>query len=194
MKINSVDMDVMAVRRSQYPSDSLPEFLLIGKSNVGKSSFINTLVNRKNIARTSSVPGKTQTLNFYLVNNEFYLVDAPGYGYAAVNKAQQKKFGLMIEEYLEKRSELKRVFLLIDFKLKPGENDLMMYNFLKYYNIPVTVVATKTDKVGTSKKDRNLKIIKDTLDLVVGDNIVLFSSVSKMGKEEISNLIEDLIS
>ena len=194
MKINSVDMDVMAVRRSQYPSDSLPEFLLIGKSNVGKSSFINTLVNRKNIARTSSVPGKTQTLNFYLVNNEFYLVDAPGYGYAAVNKAQQKKFGLMIEEYLEKRSELKRVFLLIDFRLKPGENDLMMYNFLKYYNIPVTVVATKTDKVGTSKKDRNLKIIKDTIDLVVGDNIVLFSSVSKMGKEEISNLIEDLIS
>ena len=194
MKINSVDMDVMAVRRSQYPSDSLPEFLLIGKSNVGKSSFINTLVNRKNIARTSSVPGKTQTLNFYLVNNEFYLVDAPGYGYAAVNKAQQKKFGLMIEEYLEKRSELKRVFLLIDFRLKPSENDLMMYNFLKYYNIPVTVVATKTDKAGTSKKDRNLKIIKDTLDLVVGDNIVLFSSVSKMGKEEISNLIEDLIS
>ena len=194
MKINSVDMDVMAVRRSQYPSDSLPEFLLVGKSNVGKSSFINTLVNRKNIARTSSVPGKTQTLNFYLVNNEFYLVDAPGYGYAAVNKAQQKKFGLMIEEYLEKRSELKRVFLLIDFRLKPSENDLMMYNFLKYYNIPVTVVATKTDKVGTSKKDRNLKIIKDTLDLVVGDNIVLFSSVSKMGKEEISNLIEDLIS
>lgn len=194
MKINSVDMDVMAVRRSQYPSDGLPEFLLIGKSNVGKSSFINTLVNRKNIARTSSVPGKTQTLNFYLVNNEFYLVDAPGYGYAAVNKAQQKKFGLMIEEYLEKRSELKRVFLLIDFRLKPSENDLMMYNFLKYYNIPVTVVATKTDKVGTSKKDRNFKIIKDTLDLVVGDNIVLFSSVSKMGKEEISNLIEDLIS
>jgi len=194
MKINSVDMDVMAVRRSQYPSDSLPEFLLIGKSNVGKSSFINTLVNRKNIARTSSVPGKTQTLNFYLVNNEFYLVDAPGYGYASVNKAQQKKFGLMIEEYLEKRSELKRVFLLIDFRLKPSENDLMMYNFLKYYNIPVTVVATKTDKVGTSKKDRNLKIIKDTFDLVVGDNIVLFSSVSKMGKEEISNLIEDLIS
>ena len=194
MKINSVDMDVMAVRRSQYPSDGLSEFLVIGKSNVGKSSFINTLVNRKNIARTSSVPGKTQTLNFYLVNNEFYLVDAPGYGYAAVNKAQQKKFGLMIEEYLEKRSELKRVFLLIDFRLKPSENDLMMYNFLKYYNIPVTVVATKTDKVGTSKKDKNLKIIKDTLDLVVGDNIVLFSSVSKMGKEEISNLIEDLIS
>lgn len=192
MKINSVDMDVMAVRRSQYPMEGLPEFLLIGKSNVGKSSFINTLVNRKNLARISSVPGKTQTLNFYLVNEKFYLVDAPGYGYASVNKQQQKKFGLMIEEYLQKREELKRVFLLVDFRHKPSENDLLMYNFLKYYNIPVTVVATKVDKVGASKKDKNYKIIKDTLDIVVGDNIILFSSVSKMGKDEILNMIEDL--
>lgn len=192
MKINSVDMDVMAVRRSQYPAEGLPEFLLIGKSNVGKSSFINTLVNRKNLARISSVPGKTQTLNFYLVNEKFYLVDAPGYGYASVNKQQQKKFGLMIEEYLQKREELKRVFLLVDFRHKPSENDLLMYNFLKYYNIPVTVVATKVDKVGASKKDKNYKIIKDTLDIVVGDNIILFSSVSKMGKDEILNMIEDL--
>ena len=191
MKINSVDMDVMAVRRSQYPAEGLPEFLLIGKSNVGKSSFINTLVNRKNLARISSVPGKTQTLNFYLVNEKFYLVDAPGYGYASVNKQQQKKFGLMIEEYLQKREELKRVFLLVDFRHKPSENDLLMYNFLKYYNIPVTVVATKVDKVGASKKDKNYKIIKDTLDIVVGDNIILFSSVSKMGKDEILNMIED---
>ena len=105
MKVNNVDLDVVAVRRSQYPEAGLPEFMLLGRSNVGKSSFINTLVNRKNIARTSSVPGKTQTLNFYLVNNEFYLVDAPGYGYAAVNKQQQKKFGLMIEEYLQKRDQ-----------------------------------------------------------------------------------------
>ena len=186
MKINSVEMDVMAVRRSQYPVEGLPEFLLIGKSNVGKSSFINTLVNRKNLARISSVPGKTQTLNFYLVNEKFYLVDAPGYGYASVNKQQQKKFGLMIEEYLQKREELKRVFLLVDFRHKPSENDLLMYNFLK------TVVATKVDKVGASKKDKNYKIIKDTLDIVVGDNIILFSSVSKMGKDEILNMIEDL--
>lgn len=193
MKINSVDLDVVAVRRSQYPEAGLPEFLLIGRSNVGKSSFINTLINRKNLARTSSVPGKTQTLNFYIVNNEFYLVDAPGYGYASVNKQQQKKFGLMIEEYLQKREELKRVFLLIDFRHKPSEDDLLMYNFLKYYNIPTTIVVTKTDKVGSSKKDKNLKLIKDALDVVVGDNIVLFSSVSKMGKDTILNLIEDLI-
>ena len=192
MKINSVDLDVVAIRRSQYPEVGLPEFLLIGRSNVGKSSFINTIVNRKNLARTSSVPGKTQTLNFYLVNNEFYLVDAPGYGYAAVNKQQQKKFGLMIEEYLQKRKELKRVFLLIDFRHKPSEDDLLMYNFLKYYHIPVTIVATKVDKVKSSLKDANYKAITDTLDLVVGDDIVLFSSVTKLGREEILSRIENL--
>ncbi len=193
MKINSSELDIVAVRRSQYPENNLPEFLMIGRSNVGKSSFINTIINRKNLARTSAVPGKTQTLNFYLVNDSFYLVDAPGYGYAAVNKAQQKKFGLMIEEYIEKRHQLKRVFLLVDFRHKPSEDDLLMYNFLKYYNIPVTIIATKVDKVGSSKKDKNYKVLKDTLDVVVGDNIVLFSSVSKMGKEQITNLIEDLI-
>ena len=193
MKINSSELDIVAVRRIQYPENNLPEFLMIGRSNVGKSSFINTIINRKNLARTSAVPGKTQTLNFYLVNDSFYLVDAPGYGYAAVNKAQQKKFGLMIEEYIEKRHQLKRVFLLVDFRHKPSEDDLLMYNFLKYYNIPVTIIATKVDKVGSSKKDKNYKVLKDTLDVVVGDNIVLFSSVSKMGKEQITNLIEDLI-
>lgn len=193
MKVNNVDLDVVAVRRSQYPEAGLPEFMLLGRSNVGKSSFINTLVNRKNIARTSSVPGKTQTLNFYIVNNEFYLVDAPGYGYAAVNKQQQKKFGLMIEEYLQKRDQLKRAFLLVDFRHKPTEDDLLMYNFLKYYNVPVTIVATKVDKVSSSKKDKNFQVLKNTLDVVVGDNIVLFSSVSKMGKEDILKLIEDLI-
>lgn len=193
MKINSVDLDVVAVRRSQYPEANLPEFLLIGRSNVGKSSFINTLINRKNLARTSSVPGKTQTLNFYLVNNEFYLVDAPGYGYASVNKEQQKKFGLMIEEYLQKRKQLRRVFLLIDFRHKPSEDDLLMYNFLKYYNIPTTIVVTKTDKVGSSKSSKNLEIIKEALDVVVGDNLVLFSSISKLGKDTVLKLIEDLI-
>lgn len=193
MKINSVDLDVVAVRRSQYPETELPEFLLIGRSNVGKSSFINTIINRKNLARISSVPGKTQTLNFFLVNESFYLVDAPGYGYAAVNKQQQKKFGMMIEEYLQKREQLKRVFLLIDFRHKPTEDDLLMYNFLKYYNVPTTVIATKVDKVSSSKKDKNLKILKETLDIVIGDNIILFSSVSKMGREDVLKLMEDLI-
>ncbi len=192
MKIVDVELFVSAVRRSQYPTDDLPEFLLVGRSNVGKSSFINTLVGRKNLARISSRPGKTQTLNFYFVNKSFYLVDVPGYGYAAVDKKTQHKFGMMIEEYLEKRQQLKRVFMLIDFRHKPTEDDLLMYNFLKYYNVPVTIVATKVDKVGASKKDKNLKLIKDTIDLVVGDDLVLFSSMTKLGREELLQKIEDL--
>ena len=192
MKINSVELEISAVRRSQYPDDDMPEFLMIGRSNVGKSSFVNTLVNRKNIARTSARPGKTQTLNFYNVNDTFYLVDVPGYGYAAVNKEQQKKFGMMIEEYIKSRHELKRVFLLVDFRHKPTEDDLLMYNYLKYYNVPVTIVATKVDKVGASKKDKNYKILVDTMNLVVGDDIVLFSSVSKLGREEILTMINNL--
>jgi len=193
MKITDVSLTVQAVRRSQYPEVDLPEFMLVGRSNVGKSSFINTLVNRKNIAYTSGKPGKTQTLNFYLVNESFYLVDVPGYGYAAVNKKVQEKFGKMIEEYLEKRDELIRVFMLIDFRHKPTEDDKLMYDFLKYYNIPVTIVATKVDKVGTSKLEKNKKIILDTLDLVVGDDLVLFSSVTKLGKEEVLKKIEQLV-
>lgn len=193
MKITNVDLDVIAIRRSQYPEGEKPEFMLLGRSNVGKSSFINTLINRKNLARTSSVPGKTQTLNFYIVNDKFYLVDAPGYGYAAVNKQQQKKFGLMIEEYLQTRHQLKRAFLLVDFRHKPTEDDLLMYNFLKYYNVPVTIIATKVDKVPSSKKDKNYQVLKNTLDVVVGDNIILFSSAAKTGKEDVLNMIEDLI-
>ncbi|NLA33267.1 MAG: YihA family ribosome biogenesis GTP-binding protein [Tenericutes bacterium] len=192
MRINEVDMTISAVRRSQYPTDDKPEFLLVGRSNVGKSSFINTIVNRKSIARTSSRPGKTQTLNFYFVNKDFYLVDAPGYGYASVNKEQQKKFGLMIEEYLEKREVLKRVFMLIDFRHKPSEDDVLMYNFLKYYNVPVTLVATKVDKISKNKQEKYLKIILATIDLVMGDDLVLFSSVTKLGKNLIINKIEDL--
>ena len=192
MVIKESKLDIMASRRSQYPVKELPEFLLVGRSNVGKSSFINALLSRKSLAHTSSRPGKTQTINFYLVNNNFYLVDVPGYGYAATDKKTQAKFGMMIEEYLEKREELKRVFLLIDFRHKPTEDDLLMYNFLKYYNLPVTVIATKADKVGNSKKNKSLKTIMDTLDLVVGDDLLVFSSLTKLGKAEVLKKIEDL--
>ncbi len=189
MKINSVDLVVSAVRRSQYPTDDKPEFLLVGRSNVGKSSFINTMIHRKNYARTSATPGKTQTINFYLVNDAFYLVDAPGYGYAALNKTKQKKFGLMMEDYLKHRPNLKQVFMLVDFRHKPTSDDLMMYNFLKYYKLPVTIVATKIDKVGVTLHQRQRNVILDELELVVGDDFVLFSSVTKEGKEEISEKI-----
>ena len=143
MKIDSVELKTIAVRQSQYPEEILPEFLLVGRSNVGKSSFINALICRKNFARTSSKPGKTQTLNFYLVNNAFFLVDVPGYGYSKLSKDSDKKIGLMIEEYLKKRETLSHVFMLIDYRHKPTEDDIMMYNFLKYYKINITIGATK---------------------------------------------------
>ena len=193
MKVDNVNLYVSAVRRSQYPDDGLPEFIMLGRSNVGKSSFMNTLVNRKNLARISSKPGKTSTINFFNVEDNFYLVDVPGYGYADTSKEEIKKFGMMVEEYLQKRQELKRVFLLVDFRHKPTNDDKLMYDFLKYYQIPVTVVATKADKVSSREKDRNLKELKDTLDIIVGDNVVLFSSVSKVGREEILSIIEEIV-
>ena len=164
MIIKDANLDIIATRRSQYPDDNRPEFLLVGRSNVGKSSFINSILSRKNLAHTSATPKKTQA-----------------------------KFGMMIEEYLEKRTQLKRVFMLIDFRHKPTEDDLLMYNFLKYYNLPVTVVATKADKIGGSKKQKNLKLMLDTLDLVVGDDLVVFSSVTKLGVKDVLNKIESLI-
>ena len=193
MKINSVDLSVCAVRRSQYPTDQKPEFLLVGRSNVGKSSFINTLIHRKNYARTSATPGKTQTINFYLVNEQFYLVDAPGYGYAKINKQKQKKFGLMMEDYLTNRNNLKQVFMLVDFRHKLSNDDIMMYNFLKYYKLPVTIVATKVDKIPITKQQQQRNIILEDLDLVVGDEFVMFSNVTKLGKDEIHNKIERTI-
>ena len=193
MIIKDANLDIMATRRSQYPDDGKPEFLLVGRSNVGKSSFINTIFGRKNLAYTSSKPGKTQTLNFYGINNEFYIIDAPGYGYASVDKKTQSKFGMMIEEYLEKRMELKRVFLIIDFRMKPTEDDLLMYNFLKYYNLPVTIIATKADKVSGSKKQKNLNNILESLELVLGDDLIVFSSVSKLGVNDVLNKLESLV-
>jgi GTP-binding protein len=193
MIIKDVELDVIATRRSQYPEDGKAEFLLVGRSNVGKSSFINSVLGRKNLAHTSATPGKTQTLNFYKVNNQFYLIDVPGYGYASVDKKTQAKFGMMIEEYLEKRSQLKRVFMLIDFRHKPSEDDLLMYNFLKYYNLPVTVIATKSDKISGGAKNRHLKQILETLDLVVGDDLIVFSSFTKLGVQEVLNKIESLL-
>jgi len=193
MKIETADLKVLAARTSQYPEDDIPEFLLVGRSNVGKSSFINSIVARKNLAHTSATPGKTQTLNFYLVNDSFYLVDAPGYGYAQVNKDIQKKFGLMIEEYLINRTSLKRVFLLVDYRHKPTEDDQLMYNFLKYYHLDVTIVATKCDKVKQKERDKCDKALQEAFELKGNDNIVQFSSITKKGREEIYSIILDNI-
>lgn len=193
MKITSVDLTISAVRRSQYPTDNKPEFLLVGRSNVGKSSFINTIINRKNYARTSSQPGKTQTINFYLVNDKFYLVDAPGYGFAKLSKSKRKKFGLMMEDYITNRDNLKQVFMLVDFRHKATQDDIMMYNFLKYYKIPVTIVATKSDKIGITKHQTQRNQLLNDLDLVVGDDFLVFSNVTKAGKSEVHEKIERII-
>ena len=193
MKITSAELIISAVRRSQYPEDNLPEFMLVGRSNVGKSSFINSIIERRNYARVSGKPGKTQTLNFYLINKEFYFVYVPGYGYANTNKKQIEKFGIMIEEYLKQRQNLKHVFLLVDYRHKPTEDDILMYKFLKYYNLPVTIICTKYDKVNRSARIKQDELIKNTLTPDLGDEIVNFSSVTKFGKDRIYEIIENII-
>lgn len=187
MKILDVKLTISAVRKSQFPTDGKNEFLLVGRSNVGKSSFINTMINRKNFARTSAKPGKTQTLNFYLINDYFYLVDAPGYGFASVNKKLNNRFGLIMEDYLEGRENLKMVFMLVDFRHKPTEDDVMMYKYLKHYNISVSVICTKLDKISKNAVMKNKAIVMNTLGME--DEPILFSAITKEGKQEVSNKI-----
>lgn len=193
MKITSSEFIISAMRVSQYPEDKLPEFMLVGRSNVGKSSFINMICGNKKLARTSSTPGKTRFLNFYLINNSFYFVDVPGYGYAGVSKKEQKKFGLMIEEYLEKRPNLFRTYMLVDLRHKPNNDDVLMYDYLKYYNIPVTIIATKADKISKNKRVKCEKVIKDTLKLRDTDSLIIVSNASREGKTKVLNELESLI-
>ena len=193
MQIENVSEPIIATRISQYPIDNLDEFLLLGRSNVGKSSFINTLIERKNFARTSSKPGKTQTLNFYLVNKDFYLVDVPGYGYANVSKEIQKKFGIMIEDYLKTRDNLKKVFLLVDYRHKPTEDDILMYNYLKYYNLDVTVIATKYDKISKNGRMKQDKLLRETLKLNENETFIPFSTITKKGRNEVLEIMNSYL-
>lgn len=192
VKILDVKLTISAGRVSQFPEDNKNEFLLVGRSNVGKSSFINTIINRKNFARTSAKPGKTETLNFYLINDFFYLVDAPGYGFAHVSKQLKEKFGLIMENYLESRENLKMVFMLIDFRHKPTDDDVMMLKYLKHYNIPVTIICTKVDKVSKNSQEKQLNIITKTLEINKKE-LILFSSVTKLGRQNIYNLLEETL-
>ena len=193
MKITSAEFVISAMRRSQYPVDNLPEFMLVGRSNVGKSSFINTITNNKKMARVSNTPGKTRNLNFYLLNKSFYFVDVPGYGYASVSKKEHRKFGLMIEEYLEKRPNLVRTYMLVDLRHKPSDDDVLMYKYLKYYKLPVTIVATKADKISNNKREKAKSTILKTLELEQGDTFIVLSNVTKEGKDKILNEIESLL-
>lgn len=194
MKIKSADIVISAVKPEQYPSEPMPEFALAGRSNVGKSSFINKMLNRKNLARTSSKPGKTQTLNFYLINEVFHFVDVPGYGYARVSKSERAAWGKMIETYLAKREQLRAVVLIVDLRHPPSKDDVMMYQFLKHYDLPCIIINTKADKIPKSKWQKHIKVTKETLDLDPKDPIILFSSETGYGKDQAWAVLESFMS
>lgn len=193
MKVHQAEIVISAVAPAQYPDTNLPEIALAGRSNVGKSSFINTLIDRKNLARTSSKPGKTQTLNFYLIEQALHFVDVPGYGYAKVSKTERAKWGKMIETYLAERQQLRAVVSLVDLRHAPSQEDIQMYDFLKYYEIPVIFVATKADKIPRSKWNKHESMVKKALSFDANDTFILFSAVTKQGKEEAWQAIEEAI-
>jgi len=193
MKITQAEFIISAVKPHQYPEDALPEIALAGRSNVGKSSLINKLILRKNLARTSSQPGKTQQLNYYRVNELIYFVDFPGYGYAKVSKTQRAQFGEMIERYIRDREPLKLQLLVIDIRHEPSVLDQQMYKWLKHYEVPTCIVATKADKIPKSKWDKHIKMIKQTLEVDPNDSVILFSSELGLGREQLWEAITEAI-
>lgn len=193
MKIKSVNLETVCGITSKLPDNQLPEVAFAGKSNVGKSSLINALMNRKSYARTSSQPGKTQTINFYNINEEFYYVDLPGYGYAKVSVEIKEKWGKMIERYLHRSQQLRLVFLLIDIRHEPSANDCIMYNWIVENGFHPVIIATKLDKIKRSQVEKNVRVIKNTLKVVQGTPIIPFSAETKQGREEIWGLIEEIV-
>jgi GTP-binding protein len=190
MKVTNSQFIISAVGPDQYTIDGLPEMALAGRSNVGKSSLINRLIDRRNLARTSSQPGKTQTLNYYRLNDIIYFVDLPGYGFAKVSKTEREKWGRFIEQYLLNREELKLLLLLVDVRHEPSKDDQVMFDWLRHFDLPVLVVATKADKIPKGKWQKHVKIIRDTLGMGQTDSLVLFSSETGLGKEELWSRIE----
>lgn len=189
MEIKQAEFKTSAVKPSQYPDDGMIEIAFVGRSNVGKSSLINTLTNRRKLVKVSGTPGKTRLINFFTINNEFYFVDLPGYGYAKVSKSEKASWGGMMELYLTNRPQLKKVALLVDCRHKPSEDDVLMYEWIKHYGYEVIVVATKKDKLTRNELQKSTKVIKETLNLSKDDKIMFFSSLKKDGKDE---LIEEI--
>ena len=195
MKINpnNIDLIISAVQEAQYPETDVPEVALSGRSNVGKSSFINSMIGRKNMARTSQQPGKTQTLNFFNIDDQLVFVDVPGYGYAKVSKVQREKFGKMIEEYLTTRQKLQLVIQLVDLRHNPTEDDVLMYNYLKHFDLPTLVICTKEDKIAKGKVQKHIKNIKQKLDLDPNDTIISYSSIQNSKQQYIWDIIANYI-
>lgn len=193
MEVRNVSLAAVGVKMSQYPTDGRVEVAFVGKSNVGKSTLINAMVGRKAIARTSSQPGKTRTINFYDVEGVMYIVDVPGYGYAKAPKTEIEKWGKMIEEYLQKREELKSIVLLIDIRHEPGANDKMMYDWLKHYGYDIIIAATKSDKIKRSQVQKQLSVIRKALNLEKDDVLIPFSGTEKTGVKELWDAIENIV-
>lgn len=193
MEVKNTSLAKIGTNFSHYPMDGKPEIAFAGKSNVGKSTLINAILGRRALARTSSQPGKTRTINFYDVNDKMYVVDLPGYGYAKAPKTEIIKWGQMIEEYLEKREELKAIILLIDIRHEPGKNDIMMYDWLKHYGYDIIIAATKSDKINRSQIQKHLSVIRKTLNLQPGDVLIPFSGEKKTGVQELWAEIEKFL-
>ena len=187
MIINKSEFITSAVRREQYPEDGLNEVAFVGRSNVGKSSIINALTNRRKLAKVSQTPGKTRLINFFLINDRFYLVDLPGYGYAKVSKKEQESWGKTIETYLTDRDELKRVILLVDSRHKPTADDIMMYEWIKHFGYNCVVIATKADKISRGQYQKHMSIIRKKLQLEKDEKIIPLSSSKKTGVEDVWN-------
>ena len=193
MNVNNVSLETVCGITSTLPENALPEFAFAGKSNVGKSSLNNSLINRKSLARTSAQPGKTQTINFYNVENALYFVDLPGYGYAKVSQEIKEKWGKMIERYLQKSKQLKLVFLLIDIRHEPSANDKNMYEWIEYNGFEPVIIATKLDKINRSQVQKHLKMLRTGLGLKKETVLIPFSSETKQGKEEVWNIIDSYL-
>ncbi|MBU3180606.1 ribosome biogenesis GTP-binding protein YihA/YsxC [Clostridium psychrophilum] len=185
MEIKQSEFIISAVKPSQYPTDNRVEYAFVGRSNVGKSSLINSLTNRRKLVKVSGTPGKTRLINFFLINDSFYFVDLPGYGYAKVSKSEQSKWGLMMEDYLVRRPQLQKVALLVDCRRKPTEDDVLMYGWIKHFGYEVVIVATKKDKLNRAELVKNNKLIRETLELDAEEEIVNISSLKKTGIVEL---------
>lgn len=193
MKIIKSDLHAIAVGPKQYPQDELPEIAFAGRSNVGKSSFINSMINRANLARTSGKPGKTRTINFYIINDSFRFVDLPGYGYAIASKTEKEKWGEIIERYLTDRKNLREVVLIVDIRHEPTDQDLMMYQWIKSFGYRGIVIATKADKISKGNYQKSIKIIKEKLEIKDTSLIIPYSSDKKINKEKVWEVFENIL-